>query len=188
MPNQQNKKIILGLVGKIAAGKGTVAKYLEDKYGAHTYRFSTMLRDVLNRLHIEITRSSMQKLSTILRQNFGEDLLAKVIAGDVEKDKNNLIVVDGIRRLADIKYLEKIPGFILVKIEAEPKIRYQRILTRDENKDDTKKTFEEFLADEKKEADAEIPIVMEKATLSLDNNKDFDYLYKQVDKIIAENT
>ncbi len=184
MTSSKKNKIIIGLVGKIAAGKGTAAEYLQRKYDAHIYRFSTMLRDVLNRLHIPITRESMQLLSTILRKNFGEDLLAKVIASDVDNDPHKLIVVDGIRRLADIKYLTQIDGFILVKIKADPKVRYERILKRNENEDDNKKTFEEFLADEKKEADAEIPKVMEKAKLSLDNNKDFDYLYKQIDEII----
>ena len=80
------QKIIIGLVSKIAAGKGTVTKYLQDKYGASAYRFSTMLRDALNRLYVEINRKNMQKLSTILRQNFGEDLMAKVIAEDVKRD------------------------------------------------------------------------------------------------------
>jgi dephospho-CoA kinase len=181
MPN--NKKII-GLVGKISSGKGTVAKYLEEKNNAVTYRFSTILRDILNRLHKEITRENMQNLSTVLRQNFGEDILAKVIAEDVKKENNNLIAVDGIRRMADTKYLTKLPNFKLAKIIAEPEIRYQRLIQRTENHGDTQKTYEEFLADEKKEADAEIPIVMENAEIELNNNGNLEELYKQIDQII----
>ena len=102
-----NKKII-GLVGKISSGKGTVAKYMEEKYNANTYRFSTILRDILKRLHSEINRKNLQDVSTALRQTLGEDILAKVMAEDVKKDDNDLIVVDGIRRMADIKYLKKL--------------------------------------------------------------------------------
>lgn len=181
-----NKKKIIGLVGKISSGKGTVAEYLEKNNNAVTYRFSTILRDVLKRLHKEITRENMQKLSTILRQNFGEDLLAKVIAEDVKKDERDLIVVDGIRRLADIKYLSELPHFKLVKITAAPEVRYKRLIQRTENQGDTQKTYEEFLADEKKEADAEIPAVMEKADLELNNNEDFNNLYKQIEKLILQ--
>ena len=54
-----NKKIIIGLVGQLACGKGTVAEYLKEKYGASVYRYSTMLRDVLNRLYLEINRVNM---------------------------------------------------------------------------------------------------------------------------------
>ncbi|MDP3043484.1 MAG: AAA family ATPase [bacterium] len=180
MPN--NKKII-GLAGKISSGKGTVAKYLEEKNNAVTYRFSTILRDILNRLHKEITRENMQNLSTILRRGFGEDILAKVIAEDVKKENNSLIVVDGIRRLADIKYLTKLPNFKLVKIIADSKIRYQRLIQRTENRGDTQKTYEEFLADEKKEADAEIPVVMENAEIELNNNGNLEELYKQIEEL-----
>lgn len=177
-------KKIIGLVGKISSGKGTVAEYLEKNNSAVTYRFSTILRDILKRLHKEITRENMQKLSTMLRQSFGEDLLAKVIAEDVKKDGDALIVVDGIRRIADIKYLFELPHFKLVKITATPEVRYKRLIQRTENQGDTQKTYDEFLADEQKEADIEIPLVMEKADLELSNEGNFEYLYKQIEEKI----
>lgn len=179
-----NIKIILGLVGLISAGKGTVAEHLEKKYEANVYKFSTMLRDILDRLYLDITRHSMQTLSTILRQNFSEDLMAKVITKDVKKDTNEIVVVDGIRRLADIKYLKKLPEFKLARVVVDPKIRYERLILRAENTGDTKKSFKEFLADDKKEAEIEIPKVMKTAEIELNNNSNFNELYKQIDKII----
>jgi len=179
-----NRKIIIGLVSQISAGKGTVAKYLEEKYKATTHRYSTMLRDILNRLYLKINRGNMQALSTILRKNFGEDILAKVITADVKNDNNKIIMVDGIRRMADIKYLIKLPEFKLVRIIADPKIRYQRITKRTENAGDRQKTYEEFLNDEKKEADADIPKVMEKAEIEINNNGGVNELYKQIDDLI----
>ena len=88
-------KIILGLAGEMASGKGTVAKYAAEKYNAKTWRFSTMLRDVLDRLSLEQSRDNMQTLSTILRQNFGEELFARVMAEDVKKDTSEIIVEIG---------------------------------------------------------------------------------------------
>ena len=180
----KDKKIIIGLVGKIASGKGTVAEYLEKKYNANTYRFSTILRDILKRLHYEISRTNMQTMSTVLRKNFGEDLLAKVIAEDVKKDNNKLIIVDGIRRMADIKFLNEMDGFILTKIIANPETRYKRLIKRTENKGDSQKTYENFLDDEQKETETLIPIVMEQAKKELTNNNDFEDLYNQIDNIL----
>jgi len=180
------KKIIIGLVGQLACGKGTVAEYLKKKYGASVYRYSTMLRDVLNRLYLEINRVNIQDLSSVLRKKFGEDLLAKVITEDVKKDSNKLIVVDGIRRMDDIKYLINEKGFILTKVTAKPETRYKRITGRGENTDDTKKTFAQFLKDETKEADAGIPKVMTKAKKEINNDGDLDDLHKQVDNLIKE--
>ncbi|MFA6306340.1 MAG: AAA family ATPase [Patescibacteria group bacterium] len=180
----ENKKIILGFVGLLAAGKGTTVKYLKEKHGASPYRFSTMLRDVLKRLYIPDARENMQFISTALRQYFGEDIIAKVMASDVANDKNKIVAVDGVRRLVDIKYLAEMGNFKLVRIAADPKIRYQRIVLRKENPDDADKTFEQFLEDHNKEADAEIPMVMAKADLEINNNGSLEDLYKQIDQII----
>ncbi|MBU4217000.1 AAA family ATPase [Candidatus Parcubacteria bacterium] len=177
-------KIIIGLVGQIASGKGTVAEYLEKNHQATTFRFSTILRDVLNRLHVDISRENLQDLSTILRQKFGEDLLAKVMAGDVEKTDNKIVVVDGIRRMADIKYLKELENFKLLSVVADPKVRYQRLIERSENSGDSQKTYEDFLADQMKEADAEIPEVMKNADVEINNDIDFENLYQQIDKLL----
>ncbi|MFA4834095.1 MAG: AAA family ATPase [Patescibacteria group bacterium] len=179
-----DKKIIIGLVGKISAGKGTAADYLKDNYSANTYRFSTMLRDILNRLHLEVSRPNLQSISECLREKFSGDILAKVIADDVKADPEKLLVIDGIRRQDDIKYLRELPEFKLVKIETDSKTRYQRLINRGENQDDQKKTYEEFLQDEQREAELEIPKVMESAQLALDNNSSREKLYQQIDELI----
>ncbi|MBU0722133.1 AAA family ATPase [Patescibacteria group bacterium] len=179
-----NKKIIFCLTGEICAGKGTVVKYLTKKYNATSYRFSTMLRDLLTRLYIPVSRENMQFISTAIRQFFSEDIMAKVIAQDVKNDKNNIIVVDGVRRVPDIKYLCDVHGFKLVRIVANPKTRHKRLINRKENPGDENKTYEEFLADHKKEADSQVPIVMAQANLEIDNNNSLKNLYKQVDQII----
>lgn len=180
----KNKKIIIGLTGQIACGKGAITKYLEKKYGASSYRFSTMLRDVLDRIYIEQSRANLSLISKIIRKNFGEDTMAKVMTSDVKNDKNKIIVVDGIRRLADIKYLKKIPGFKLVRVVVDSKIRYERLLSRNENKGDNKKTYQDLLRDEKKEADAQIPQVMKKAEIEINNEGNIKELYKQIENKI----
>ena len=97
-------KVILGLVGPLASGKDTVKKYLESKYKAENCRFSTILRDVLRRIDVPVGRENLQQLSTVLRQSFGEDVLAKVIASDVSKMKSDIVVVDGVRPITHIQY------------------------------------------------------------------------------------
>ncbi len=177
-------KIILGLVGPIASGKGTVKKYIEDQYQAKDCRFSTILRDVLTRIETPINRENLQKVSTVLRQTFGEDLLARVIVGDAKNLEAEIVVIDGVRRLADIKYLKDMSNFYLVAIDALPKIRYERLVSRRENEGDEDKSYEQFLADHEAEADREVPIVMKETNLTIDNSFGLDSLYSQVDKVV----
>jgi len=181
----KNKKII-GLVGPMASGKGTIAEYLKKEKRAEILKFSTPLRDVLERLHADISRINMQNVSKALRESLGQDLLAKVIAGDVENSNEEIVVVDGIRRWDDIKYLKEKKGFILVAIDADVKIRYERLVKRGENEGDSNKTYEEFLSDHEKETELTIPEIMKSADKTIDNNGDLENLYNQINKIINE--
>lgn len=179
-------KIIIGLTGLIASGKDVSKKYLEQTYGAKSFRFSTILRDVLTRLDLPISRDNTIKISTVLRENFGQELLAKVMAKDVENATEEIVVADGARRLVDIAYLNRLPGFVLVSLEADPKTRYERMLARNENTGDHEKTFADFQADHERETELTIPEVMAAAKYHLKNDGSLEDLYRQLDKIISE--
>lgn len=181
-----DKKIILGLVGLLSCGKEATKRYLAEKYNAKDCKYSTILSDILKRANIPISRENLQKISTVLRQNFGEDLLAKAIAVDASVLDSNIIVIDGVRRLEDIEYLVKLPNFFLIRIEAELELRYKRQTERGEKVDDKEKTFGQFIKDHEAEADRLIPEVMKTANYSIDNNGTLEDLHKQVDEIIEE--
>src|SRR3989344_8173343 len=172
--NMPTSKIILGFVGDLSSGKGTAAKYLKEKYNSNSYRFSTILRDIINRLYLPETRGNLQNISTVLRENFGQDVLSKVIAEDVKNDPNEIVVVEGVRRPTDITYLREIPGFHLIYITAESKLRWERLVKRGENEDDMEKTYEEFLKDEQAEADILIKELGKSAEYTIYNNLSFE--------------
>lgn len=178
-------KLILGFSGQIGSGKGTVAKHIVEKYGASHYRFSDILREVSDHLRIEKTRDNLQDLSTILRQRFGQDLLTKIIFEKVKEDKNDFIVVEGIRLAEDVEYLKRLPEFTFIFIEAAPKMRYDWILKRNENKGDTEKTYEQFLQDQKDEADAQITDLKAKAQYTIENGGTVEELQQKVDELIS---
>ena len=180
------EKIILGFVGDLASGKGTICKYLSEKYGTNAYRFSTMLRDVLKRLYVENTRENLQNLSTMLRTNFGQDLMSRVIAEDVKNDPKEIVAVEGIRRPTDITYLQKNPGFHLIYITADPKIRWERLVKRNENPGDDKKTFEDFLKDEQAEADRLIKELGKSAEYTITNDGNLEEFYGQMEAILKK--
>ena len=127
----------------------------------------------------------MQEISLLLRQRFGEDLLAKIITQDVKNDNNKIIVVEGIRRPADIEYLRELPEFKLAYITAETKIRYKRLIKRGENEDDKTKTFEQFVKDHEAETELEIPKIGATADYRIDNSGTMEELFGQIERIIT---
>lgn len=184
-------KIILGFVGDLASGKGTICQHLKNKYNVNSYRFSTMLRDILTRIYVDNSRENLQDLSTFLRGRYGQDIMSKVIAKDVQNDQNEIVAVEGIRRPTDITYLQELNGFHLIYITADPKIRWQRMVLRQENADDANKTFEQFLKDEQAEADMLIKDLGKQATYTIVNNGTIEQFYNEMklvlDKIKSNN-
>lgn len=180
------KKIIFGIVGEIAAGKTTISDYLKKKYKAGSFRFSDMLRDILNRLYLQETRENMQKLSTILRRNFGQDIMSKVISHDLQNSKYKFIIVEGIRRPSDIVYLESLSNFYLIAINSKTGLRYKRLIKRAENPDDKNKTWLEFQKESEQEAEQKIRKIARQADFIVNNNGDFEQLYKQIDEIMNQ--
>lgn len=181
-------KVVFGFTGLIASGKGTVAEYMEQQHHASTYRFSTMLRDILDRIYVSQSRDNMIRLSESLRGLFGEDVMAKTMAHDVEKDEMQIILVDGIRRLADIEHLKLLPHFVLVEISADSEIRYKRLIQRGENADDGSKTYEQFLEDHKRSTEMTIPDVIALAKEKIDNNGTQEDLHRQLDELVKKYT
>jgi len=179
-------KIVIGLTGQIACGKGVIKKHLMTTYGASDYRFSTILRDLLKRLHLESTRENLINISTILRHNFGDDLLAHAMAEDIKNDPAPFMVIDGIRRLADIKFLKEVHGFKLIRIVANEKLRHERVVSRNENTGDDQKTFADFLKDQQQETEIQIPEVMATADFEIVNEGSLTDLDQAVDDIIAD--
>ncbi len=170
----------------MASGKGTAAKYIESKYNGNSHRFSTPLRDVLDRLRLQQNRENLQKLSTSVRQAFGEDILARIIFHDAENDPKEIAAIDGVRRLGDIKYLRKLPHFKLIYINTAMEKRYERIIRRAENADDRNKTFLEFQKEQNQESESQIRGLEPISDFIADNNGTLEEFFNQLDVIVEK--
>ncbi|NUM25453.1 MAG: AAA family ATPase [Candidatus Buchananbacteria bacterium] len=179
-------KIIIGLIGELAAGKGTITRYLKENHQAVSFRFSDPLRETLNIFDLDVSRENMQNISTMLRTNFGENILAKAIAKKVREGDDNFIVIDGVRRHTDLENLSDVPGFNLVYITADQKIRHDRYVKRNENVGDDKMTFADFQIKEQAEADRQIPEVAKSANYKINNDGSLEQLYQQIEDTIKK--
>lgn len=175
-------KLIIGLVGQAGCGKGTAADYLREKYGAGYIRFSGILSGILEQLSIEKTRDNFIMLSEALRKMYGEDVLSFAVEKAALNAPENIVVVDGIRRLQDIVALEPLPQFKLLSIEVPAKKRYERMKKRGEKASESTMTWEKFLEEENAPTEVTIPEVMARAWRAMvnDGTKDqFETLVRQ---------
>lgn len=179
-------KIILGFVGQAGSGKGTAGNILKEKYGAAVFTFSDILNDILKRLFLPPSRDNLIILSQVLRQGFGQSILANAMEKQVASTESDMVVVDGIRRLEDIEDLSKNPAFHLVEMVAAPELRYERLKKRNQKPGEAEMTWEDFLAMGQRETELTIAKVSETAQLKIDNEGDVPALEKQLDELIIK--
>jgi dephospho-CoA kinase len=121
-----------------------------------------------------------------LRKYFGEDAFSKIIFQDIEKEKNKIIVLDGVRRPSDIKYLKDTEGFYLIFIEADLEERFKRLKTRKEKTDDREKKIQYFKKEHQSEVEMKIRQMKKVADFVIDNNQNRSQLSRSIDAILAE--
>ena len=182
--NTKSKKIFIGLVGEFACGKGTIAKYIAKKYKGKIVTFSDPLNDILFRIGEKKIRDNQSALANGLRKAFGEDILSRALMQEASLSKNKIIIIDGFRKMGELKYFKQFDNFVLINIKVDIKTRYERIIKRGEKVDEKTKTFEGFKKDHKLAADTDILKVAKEADYQVDNTGYIKDTYGQIDSII----
>ncbi|MFH1359250.1 MAG: AAA family ATPase [archaeon] len=177
--------MLIGLVGTLGSGKGTVREILEDK-GFKTKIFSVdVLEKELNKRKIPITRKSLRDIGSEIRSKEGLNAIAFRLIKSL--DLNEDCVIDGARNLGEVEEMKK-HGFIIVGVDAPIKIRFDRLVFRAGPKDF--KTWDEFIEQEKKDLDEKKPtgqqnaLCMKQAKHIIINDLNHDVLVKKVDKLL----
>ena len=177
--------LVIGLSGKIGSGKGTVAEYICEKYGAEQFLFSKILADILDRLYLPKTRVNLQKLGRILRSEFCKGVIVDAFEKDIKESKAKIKIVDGIRYVNEVVMLRKNKDNVLIYVKAPLEIRYERCLRRSEKGED-RVTFEEFRKADVRATESELGQIENRADYVVDNSGSIQDLKKKIDEIMVK--
>lgn len=180
--------MVIGLIGEKGSGKGTVARYLNEKYGADHFGTSKILKRTIDDLCLPATRDNLIKLGLIMKEGFWPSVIIDALIKDMEKSGAPVVVADGIRMHGDVEPFRKKYGknFKLVYVTAPISIRYERTLKRKEKIGEDKTTFEQFLAEEGRLTEISIHEIGAGADLIIDNVGSVDKIYKQIDRFMKK--
>lgn len=188
--NFHTQPVILGLISEKGGGKSTVASYLQKYYHAKVLRFSFFIEEMLESLELPTKNRDIQiKFIEKLRQLLSEDILAKIIVRHIYslKQSKKLIILDGVRFPSEEKYLKKhLKNFFTIAITADPKTRYLRTKKRGEKSNESTFSYTQFLKEHNRSTEKNINNLMKNADFSVDNTKDLNYLYTQIDTIMQK--
>lgn len=143
---------VIGVVGLQASGKTVVASHLEEK-DASRVRMGNVVWNEVKKSGLDVNEENVAKVANKLREEDGMGAVAARCIPLIKEEgkENEIVVVDGIRGIAEVEEFEKEFGkdFVLISIESSPETRYRRIKKR--NREDDIKDFEDFRKKDERE-------------------------------------
>lgn len=122
-------KLIICLTGMPGAGKTTIAEGLKSK-GFDKITMGDAVRAEATRRKIEPTGPNLGKLMIELREKNGSGAVAELIVGDIKNSKSDVVLVDGVRSIAEVNILKKIGTVKILAIHASGDTRYKFLTER----------------------------------------------------------
>ena len=164
--------LIVGLTGMPGAGKTTVANYLSEK-DIPLLIMGDVVREVAENDGLEPTSDNLAKLMLRLRKRNGPEAVAHLIVNKIKlmkKEDNQLsvVIVDGIRSMAEVQVLRRIGSVKLLAIHGSTLTRYTHV--RERGRSDVPSNIVEFDKRDKIEMDVGISNAIALADDTISNN------------------
>jgi dephospho-CoA kinase len=174
---RQDDRLIIGITGRIGAGKTSVGRHLESKHGFFYIRYSQVLsdwmaRDPESKAHLQAV--GWEVMAGGMQQQLNDRLMSRITSqGDC--------AVDGLRHPLDFENLSKaFPSqFRLLCIESPEELRWQRLRQRYVE-------LGAFRRVDSHPVELQIDSLRDKAFAVLSNNGSLEELYATVDAVLGK--
>ena len=144
---------IIGISGTNGSGKDTLGEILAKDFGWYFVSVTDILRAEVKSRGLPPERRYTSQISAEWRRQFGLGVLIDKAVEEYEPlgEGYQGLAISSLRNPGEADELHRLGGR-LVWVDADPKLRYQRIYSRARGHED-QKTLEQFLAEEKDEMD-----------------------------------
>ena len=181
--------MIIGITGTDGSGKGTVVEYLTQVKKYAYYSSRSFIVAEIERQGLAVDRNQMRLTANKMRELHGNDFVVRQAYEKAAAENVEDVVIESIRALAEAEYL-KAQGGILLAVDADQKVRYERVQKRRSESD--KVSFEQFVAHEELEKNDPNPHGMQKAKViemadyHILNGGTLEELHTQVDTFLEK--
>lgn len=182
------ERVVIGIAGKIASGKGIAAEHIVNRYSAGFIDFSQFLYQAMDIFQITHVRDNIQNLSTFLRSTYGQDVFSRAVRKQLDMQTESVIVIAGIRRKEEITHLSDVSGFHFLYIDSSIEARYERNKKAARKPGDSEMTFDEFSKKDSQESDQTIEGLKELASFVVENNGGVDDFLTRIDEAVSKLT
>lgn len=179
--------MILGLTGSFGAGKGTVVEYLKEQGFSH-YSASGFITEEIVRRGLPVNRDSMIEVANDLRRTHGPSYVIDSLYERADQEGGD-VIIESLRAIAEVQRIKELGG-VVVGIDADPRLRYERAFARASEKDNV--PYETWLAQEQKETNLDDPTkqnifgALKESDFILTNNGTLEELHQQIDAVLEQ--
>lgn len=146
--------LIIGITGTLGAGKGTIVEYLVREKGFMHFSVRGFLIEEINRRGLPVDRDSMVLVANGLRANHSPSYIIDQLYEQALLTGKNC-VIESIRTPGEVQSLREKGNFLLFAVDADPMLRYDRIVVR--NSETDRISFVTFMANEEREMQSNDP-------------------------------
>jgi dephospho-CoA kinase len=176
-PRAHNGRLVVGITGRIGAGKTSAAKYISSTYGFQYLRYSEVLSTWLaadSKNKTELQTLGWEVMEKGLQSELNRRLIEQIVP-----DTN--AVVDGLRHPLDYTSLRSVfqSSFRLIFLDAGSDTRWGHVKGVGRYS-----TFEEFLVADSHSVEQQIELLRPHATLTIKNEGSLAELYTKMDSAV----
>lgn len=178
--------MILGITGSFGAGKGAVVEYLTQQKGFRHYSASGFITEEIVRREMPVNRDSMIVVANDLRADHGSSYIIDSLYKKAEEQGGDSII-ESLRAVAEVRRIKELGG-IVIGIDAEPTLRYERAFARHSEKDNV--PFDKWLAQERAESNPDDPTkqdifgALKEADVVITNNGSLEELHQKTEDVL----
>jgi len=177
-------KVVVGVAGMPGSGKGLFRRTVQ-RMGYPVVIMGDVVREEVKQRNLKPTPENLGKTMLNLRELDGPAAVAKRCIPKLKKATDRIVVIDGIRSLAEVEEFKKhFPNFILIAIHASPKARYQRLSRRRRSDDPT--NWDTFMERDLRELGVGMGAVIAAADHTIVNEGTVAQLKKKIQQVIKE--
>jgi dephospho-CoA kinase len=128
-------KLVIGLTGMPGSGKSLVVEAAK-KLGYAVVTMGDVIREETAKRGLELNPANVGKVMLELRAESGDQVIAKKCIPKILQTESPRVMVDGLRSYAEAEVFKAaFANFVLVTVDASPKVRFERLSTRGRSDD-----------------------------------------------------